>query len=99
MIVPALNFQRLHKTLHPEIPLFMSIGTVSRESAGLRCSHSCPVFEFHKSHQPEMTERPQRPALDQAHIGSPFGPASASAPAKFRPPSEPPHGRLQLWLD
>src|SRR5260370_3689680 len=99
MIVPALNFQRLHKALHPEIPLLMSIGTVSCESAGLRCSHSCPVFEFHKSHQPEMTERRHRPALDHAHIGSPFGPASESAPAKFRPPSEPANDRLQQSLD
>jgi len=32
-----------------------------------------------------MTERRHRPALNQAHIGSPFAPASESAPRKLRP--------------
>ena len=42
-----------------------------------------------------MTERRHRPALDQAHISSPFGPANESVPTKLSPPSEPTDDRLQ----
>ena len=41
-----------------------------------------------------MTERRHRPALDQAHISSPFGPARESVPTKLSPPSEPTNNRL-----
>ena len=46
-----------------------------------------------------MTERRHRPALDQAHISSPFGPANESVPTKLSPPSEPTNDRLQQSLD
>ena len=46
-----------------------------------------------------MTERRHRPALDQVHIGSPFGPANESVPAELRPPSEPANNRLQHSFD
>ena len=46
-----------------------------------------------------MTERRHRPALDQAHIGSPFGPASESVPTKLSPPPEPTNERLQQPFD
>ena len=46
-----------------------------------------------------MTERRHRPALDQAHVWSPFDPASKSAPRKLRPPSEPTNDRLQQPFD
>src|SRR6516164_126223 len=46
-----------------------------------------------------MTEWRHRPALDQAHIGSLFGPASESAPRKLRPPSQPANDRLQQEFD
>ena len=46
-----------------------------------------------------MTKRRHRPALDQAHIGSPFGPANESVPAKLRPPPEPANDRLQQSFD
>ena len=46
-----------------------------------------------------MTERRHRPALDQAHIISPFGPQSESVPTKLRPPSEPTNDRLQQSFD
>ena len=42
-----------------------------------------------------MAERRHRPALDQAHIGSPFDPQSESVPGKLGPPSEPTNDRLQ----
>jgi hypothetical protein len=42
-----------------------------------------------------MTERRHRPALDQAHISSPFGPQSESVPRKLGAPSEPTNDRLQ----
>ena len=46
-----------------------------------------------------MTERRHRPALDQAHIGSPFGPQSESVPRKLGAPSEPANNRLQQPFD
>jgi len=46
-----------------------------------------------------MTEWRHRPALDQTHIGSPFGPASESVPRKLRPPSQPANDRLQQEFD
>lgn len=46
-----------------------------------------------------MTERRHRPALDQAHIGSTFGPANESVPAKLGAPSEPANDRLQQSFD
>ena len=46
-----------------------------------------------------MTERRHRPALDQAHIGSPFGPQSESVPRKLGAPSEPTNDRLQQPFD
>ena len=46
-----------------------------------------------------MTERRHRPALDQAHISSPFGPANESVPTKLSPPSEPTNYRLQQSFD
>ena len=46
-----------------------------------------------------MTERRHRPALDQAHIGSPFGPQSESVPRKLGAPSEPANDRLQQPFD
>ena len=42
-----------------------------------------------------MTERRHRPALDHAHIGSPFAPASESPPRKLRAPSKLANDRLQ----
>ena len=46
-----------------------------------------------------MTERRHRPALDQSHIGSPFGPQSESVPRKLGAPSEPANNRLQHPFD
>ena len=46
-----------------------------------------------------MTQRRHRPALDQAHIGSPFGPANESIPAKLGAPSEPANHWLQQSFD
>src|SRR5689334_1093880 len=46
-----------------------------------------------------MTQRRHRPALDQAHIGSPFGPANESIPAKLGAPSEPANYWLQQSFD
>ena len=46
-----------------------------------------------------MTERRHRPALDEAHIGSPFGPQSESVPRKLGAPSEPANNRLQQPFD
>src|SRR5215472_198712 len=46
-----------------------------------------------------MAEWRHRPALDQTHVGSPFGPASESVPRKFGPPSEAAHDRLQRCFD
>lgn len=46
-----------------------------------------------------MTKRRHRPALDQADIGSPFGPKSESVPRKHSPPSEPTNERLQQSFD
>ncbi len=46
-----------------------------------------------------MTERRHRPALDQAHIGSPFGPQGESIPRKLGAPSEPANDRLQQPFD
>ena len=42
-----------------------------------------------------MTERRHRPALDQPHVGSPFGPQSESVPRKLGAPSEPANNRMQ----
>ena len=46
-----------------------------------------------------MTERRHRPALDQADIGSPFGPQSESVPRKLGTPSEPTNNWLQQPFD
>jgi len=46
-----------------------------------------------------MTERRHRPALDQAHIGSPVGPANESVPPKLSSPSQPTDERLQQSFD
>ena len=46
-----------------------------------------------------MTERRHGPALDQAYIVSPFGPASEEVPRKLRPPPEAANDRLQDLLD
>jgi len=46
-----------------------------------------------------MTKWRHRPALDQAHIGSPFDPASESVPRKLCPPSQPANDRLQQEFD
>ena len=46
-----------------------------------------------------MTERRHRPALDQAHIGSPVGPQSESVPRKLGAPSESANNRLQHPFD
>src|SRR5271166_4478782 len=46
-----------------------------------------------------MTEWWHRPALDQAHIRLPFGPANESVPRKLRPPPQPTNERLQQPLD
>ena len=46
-----------------------------------------------------MAEWRHRPALDQAHISAPFGPARESLPRKLGPPSEPTHDRLQHRFD
>lgn len=46
-----------------------------------------------------MTERRHLSPFDQAHIGSPLGPASESAPGKFRPPAELADNRLQHQFD
>ena len=46
-----------------------------------------------------MTERRHRPALDQSHIGSTFGPQGESVPWKLGSPSEPANDRLQQPFD
>jgi len=46
-----------------------------------------------------MTKWRHRPALDQEHIASLFGPLCESVPRKLCPPSEPANDRLQQEFD